>query len=216
VCACVRFPVGQDDDFVAPHPDEEHLDVPSTETTKLHQECEDPDESGSECSDDEDSEASAYEVGGSDEEADNDPDCDGGPDPANLEPPATAQQSASLPEFFDIGSMDDSAPEADEPSEPKAEAAESAEAAAAEAKAAEAAAAQAAAELEEAAAAEARQKRGRVQTSSVDVNLNAPFVVLFTSVGVGSLVCAFRAGFAQAEPGRPRDVPDRSPGGMDT
>ncbi|CAE7240504.1 rbcG, partial [Symbiodinium sp. CCMP2456] len=154
-----------DDDFVAPHPDEEHLDVPSTETTKLHQECEDPDESGSECSDDEASEASAYEVGDSDEEADkvetvnvtstvDDPDCDGGPDPANLEPPATAQQSASLPEFFDIGSMDDSAPEADEPREPKAKAAQSAEAAAAEAKAAEAAAAQAAAELEEAAAAE--------------------------------------------------------------
>ncbi|CAE7251488.1 rbcG [Symbiodinium sp. CCMP2456] len=148
----------EDDDFAAPHPDEEHLDVPSTGATKLHQECEDPDESGSECSDDEDSEASAYEVGGSDEEADNDPDCDGGPDPANLEPPATAQQSASLPEFFDIGSMDDSAPEADEPSEPKAEAAESAEAAAVEAKT-EAAAAQAAAELEEAAAAEDSPKQ---------------------------------------------------------
>ncbi|CAE7843560.1 unnamed protein product, partial [Symbiodinium necroappetens] len=64
----------KDDNFVAPQrsPDEEHLDVPSTGATKLHQECEDPDESGSECSDersDEESEASADVVGGPDEEA---------------------------------------------------------------------------------------------------------------------------------------------------
>ena len=48
-------------------PDEEHLDVPSTGATKLHQECEDPDESGSEYSNersDEESEASADVVGG--------------------------------------------------------------------------------------------------------------------------------------------------------
>ena len=71
----MRFPVGQDDNFVAPQrsPDEEHLDVPSTGATKLHQECEDPDESGSEYSDErsdeESEEASADVVGGPDEEA---------------------------------------------------------------------------------------------------------------------------------------------------
>ena len=159
--------------------------------TKLREEGEDSDESGSqaeesegdeysdECS--EDSEICADEVGAPHEETEKAESAEILSKVANLEPPVqTAKQSASLPEFFDIGSMDDSAPEADEAAEPKTEAARSAEAAAAEAKAAEAAAAEAAAELE-AAAAEARQKPER------ECLLRSCSVCGSTWVGVGSL-----------------------------